>query len=196
MEYNQNQMGYLKDRQKAIADLNLTLKYMKKDDFLFCLHNIAIQQGVANIAQKTGLSREGLYKILQPTGNPHLDVLMLILDSMGLELQLSLKAGDIHTRKSCSPMRTNSFKQTYPALAAYWHPNKNAGLTANDIVPSSRKRIWWRCWDSNNDVVHEWEATASSLVITLKKDFLKNHQFTERSFADRLKKVCPICANQ
>jgi hypothetical protein len=42
-----------------------------------------------------------------------------------------------------------------PRIAALWHPTRNDGLTARDLFPSSRKRVWWKC---PNGADHEWEA--------------------------------------
>ena len=40
-----------------------------------------------------------------------------------------------------------------PSLAKEWHPTKNSSLTPRDVVPSSHKKVWWRC-----DKGHEWQA--------------------------------------
>jgi probable addiction module antidote protein len=42
--------------------------------------------GMAALAEKTGLSRETLYRTLSTNGNPRLDTLTLILDAFGLRL--------------------------------------------------------------------------------------------------------------
>lgn len=40
--------------------------------------------GVAELAERTGLSRESLYRTLSPSGNPRLDTLTKLLHAMGL----------------------------------------------------------------------------------------------------------------
>lgn len=40
----------------------------------------------------------------------------------------------------------------YPALVAQWHPDRNGELTAADVLPTSKKRVWWRC---EHD--HDWQ---------------------------------------
>lgn len=57
-----------------------------------------------------------------------------------------------------------------PELAKEWHPIKNGPLTPRDVLPSSNKKVWWRCKKG-----HEW--------IT----FVNN-----RSAG----KSCPYCAGQ
>lgn len=42
--------------------------------------------GMAALAQKTGLSRETLYRTLSANGNPRLDTLTRILEAFGLRL--------------------------------------------------------------------------------------------------------------
>lgn len=40
-----------------------------------------------------------------------------------------------------------------PKLAKEWHPTKNGDLTAADVTPGSKKKVWWVCKKG-----HEWEA--------------------------------------
>ncbi len=46
--------------------------------------------GMAALAERTGLSRETLYRTLSANGNPRLDTLVLILDAFGLRLAVQL----------------------------------------------------------------------------------------------------------
>jgi hypothetical protein len=61
-----------------------------------------------------------------------------------------------HSYRVC---RTNSLAAMRPRLAAEWHPTKNPGLTARDVVPGTGRRVWWRC-AKNKD--HEWRASVSN----------------------------------
>lgn len=45
--------------------------------------------GVAKLAERTGLSRETLYRTLSPRGNPRLDTLAAMLQAMGLRLSVT-----------------------------------------------------------------------------------------------------------
>lgn len=49
---------------------------------------VARAQGMAQIAQETGRSREQLYRTLSDKGNPQLDTLMGVLKAMGLRLSI------------------------------------------------------------------------------------------------------------
>ena len=44
--------------------------------------------------------------------------------------------------------------QTDPALAAQWHPTLNGSLTPSDVIPSSRRKVWWK-----GPCGHEWETS-------------------------------------
>ncbi len=57
------------------------------------LGDIARAQGMAQIAQRTGLSRETLYRTLSDKGNPQLTTLMAVLKALGLTLTVAPVAG-------------------------------------------------------------------------------------------------------
>ncbi len=189
-----NKLNRLINHEEALEQLNQALMHFEKEDFLFTLHNIAIAQGIAQLAKKTGLTREGLYKILQPSGNPKLSVLLPIMKAMGFGLQTISKRSFLEEKQLFRAIRLNSLAQTYPAVAFHWHPYKNSELTANDVTAGSRKKIWWQCFDSNNNPFHEWEATPISLIKEIKTNFLKGNTFTQEAFEKQLKKICPHCS--
>jgi len=49
--------------------------------------------GFKNLAKKTGLSRENLYRALSPNGNPRFHTVSLILGALGYELKLQNQYG-------------------------------------------------------------------------------------------------------
>lgn len=51
------------------------------------------------------------------------------------------------------PTPENCLQVLNPQLASEWHPTKNGAMTPSDILPNSRKTVWWIC--SNG---HEWQA--------------------------------------
>ena len=62
---------------------------LKSDDVPYianALGVVARARGMAEIARKTGLSREGLYKTLSVKGNPELATVLKILEAVGLKL--------------------------------------------------------------------------------------------------------------
>ncbi len=80
---------YLKDTERALGYLNEVLSNYKDNDkesqeeLLLCLRSIAhAQGGMSNLAKKTGLGRESLYKTLSETGNPRLGSLTKIIEAL------------------------------------------------------------------------------------------------------------------
>ena len=55
--------------------------------------------GMAALAEKTGLSRETLYRTLSLSGNPRLDTLAAVLAAFGLRLSVQ-PTGKSRTRRS------------------------------------------------------------------------------------------------
>ena len=53
----------------------------------------------------------------------------------------------------------NDLETINPALARQWHPIKNGKLTPQDVVPGTRRKVWWRC-----EKGHEWQAAVASRV--------------------------------
>ncbi|MFF4829721.1 zinc-ribbon domain-containing protein [Streptomyces sp. NPDC001312] len=47
----------------------------------------------------------------------------------------------------------NTLKNSAPALAAEWHPTRNASVTPEDVTPGSDAKAWWQCACG-----HEWAA--------------------------------------
>jgi len=52
---------------------------------------------------------------------------------------------------------TYNLQTVFPAVAKEWHPTQNAPLTAQEITPYSRRKVWWQCKEG-----HEWEARVFS----------------------------------
>lgn len=150
----------LKDLEVAQKTLNFLLKNCTQADFLFELHNIAIAQGTNLVAEKSGISRENLYRILSPHANPYWSTLIKIIHAMGFEVQV-VPIAEIKKNIKSSMQRINSLASNYPEIISEWHFTKNENLSPYDVTSSSHKKIWWKC-SKNND--HEWQAIISSKV--------------------------------
>ena len=59
--------------------------------FAAALGDVARAKGMTEVAEKTGLGRESLYKALSSEGNPEFATILKVLDSLGLSLHA--KAG-------------------------------------------------------------------------------------------------------
>ena len=61
------------------------------ESFLLALKTIAIAKGgFTNLAKKTNLNRQNLYKALSPNGNPTLATIDAILNSLGFKLAIQI----------------------------------------------------------------------------------------------------------
>jgi probable addiction module antidote protein len=54
--------------------------------------NILKVKGVAAVAEKAGLSREGTYKALRPSSKPRFETVAALLDALGMEIKVVPKA--------------------------------------------------------------------------------------------------------
>ncbi len=51
----------------------------------------------------------------------------------------------------------NDLQTINPILAKEWDFGKNSGLKSGDVLPNSRKKVWWKCSKG-----HEWQARIDS----------------------------------
>lgn len=90
----------LADPKDAELYLQLALDEYEEDGdteaFLLSLSSVAkAQGGFTELARRTGLSRQSLYKALSPEGNPRLDTLGNVLHAMGFKLSVSRRESKI-----------------------------------------------------------------------------------------------------
>ncbi len=52
------------------------------------LGDIARAKGMAQIAEKTGLGRNSLYKALSPEGHPEFDTILKVIKALGIKLEV------------------------------------------------------------------------------------------------------------
>ena len=67
-----------------------------KEALLAALRQVAEAQGMATVAERAGIQREGLYRALSPKGNPTLKMLLAILGAAGLRLSVTRRNGTPH----------------------------------------------------------------------------------------------------
>jgi len=56
------------------------------------LGDIARAKGMTEVARKTGLGRESLYKALSPHGNPEFATVLRVIEALGMKLR-AIRAG-------------------------------------------------------------------------------------------------------
>ncbi len=87
--YKKSLIERLQDPKESAAYLNAALAEDDIRVFLVSLRDVVeAHGGISALAKETDLNRESLYKTLSLNGNPTLINLFLMLDALGLELQV------------------------------------------------------------------------------------------------------------
>lgn len=80
----------LRNPREAEEYLNAALEEDDPELFLLALRNVTeAQGGVTQLARKTKLNRESLYKMLSERGNPELKSLDVLLHALGFRLAVT-----------------------------------------------------------------------------------------------------------
>lgn len=77
---------YLETEEDMAAYLQAALDEGDAALIIHALGNIARARGMSQIARKTGLRRESLYKALSPEGNPEFATVLKVVQALGIEL--------------------------------------------------------------------------------------------------------------
>jgi probable addiction module antidote protein len=80
----------LKDPQLAVSYLNEHFRYQgpdRKKHLLLGIKNVIEAQGFSVLSRKSGISRRTLYKAFSETGNPTVETLLTLLDSIGMSIR-------------------------------------------------------------------------------------------------------------
>lgn len=80
------------DHLKTEADMEAYLEAALDENdpalIVAVLGDIARAKGMTQIAKKTGLGRESLYKALSAQGNPEFSTIVKVINALGLQLQV------------------------------------------------------------------------------------------------------------
>jgi probable addiction module antidote protein len=80
---------WLADDDNAAALLDAAFAGGEEGDIMYALREVALaKEGVAGIAEATGLSRETLYRTLSRSGNPRLSTLLAVMRAAGVRLKV------------------------------------------------------------------------------------------------------------
>ena len=90
-DYQVSLIERLRDPIEAAAYLDAALEDGDRAVFLLAIRNV-IQAfgGMTQIARRTGLNRENLYRVLSEQGNPELNSLEKLLKALGLRLAVEV----------------------------------------------------------------------------------------------------------
>ena len=78
------------DSEVLIAEyLSAALEDENPDTFLAAVGHVAKSRGMSEIAKKTGLGRESLYKALAPGAKPRYETVQKVLSGLGVKVHVS-----------------------------------------------------------------------------------------------------------
>lgn len=83
---------YLQSEEQMAAYLEAALEAGDPRMVSVALGTIARAKGMTEIARKTGLGRESLYKALSPDGNPEMATFLKVVSALGLHLHATATA--------------------------------------------------------------------------------------------------------
>jgi probable addiction module antidote protein len=81
----------IETKEDVIATLEAALEENDSRFLLSVISDIARSEGMTRIARELGVTREGLYQSLAPTGNPSFDTVLKLLDLLGFRLRVERK---------------------------------------------------------------------------------------------------------
>ena len=89
--FNDYMMEKLRDPELASHFISEAIEEHDPEYLKVALGDIVKAYGVGDISEKSGLSRQTIYKMLSESGNPTHKNLVAILDAIGLELTVKPK---------------------------------------------------------------------------------------------------------
>ncbi len=78
--------NYLDSDEVIVEYLKATAEDQNPEVFLAALGDVARAKGMTEIAKKTGLGRESLYKALRPGAHPRYETVKAVLKAVGVEM--------------------------------------------------------------------------------------------------------------
>lgn len=83
---------HLETQEGMAAYLNAALEDGDTSVIAAALGDIARARGMTQLSKETGITRDGLYKALSPTGNPSFDTVQKVIKAFGLKLDVAAPA--------------------------------------------------------------------------------------------------------
>ena len=81
---------YLETEADMAAYLNAALEDGDPAVLSAALGDIARAKGMTQLARETGISRDGLYKALSPTGNPSFATVQKVINALGMKVEVAV----------------------------------------------------------------------------------------------------------
>ena len=83
---------FLETEEDMAAYLNAALDEGDPSLLAAALGDIARAKGMTQLAKDTGITRDGLYKALSPSGNPSFSTVQKVIKAFGLKLDVGVPA--------------------------------------------------------------------------------------------------------
>ena len=82
-------VDFLDSDEAMVEYLNVALEEQDPAFFAKAIGDVARARGMTAIAEASGVGRQSLYRALSSDGNPRLDTLFRVLESLGLRLAVT-----------------------------------------------------------------------------------------------------------
>ena len=82
-------IDFLDSDEDLVTYLNIALEENDPQYFVKALGNVARAKGMTSVSEATGLGRQSLYRALSSEGNPRIDTLFKILDTLNIRLAVT-----------------------------------------------------------------------------------------------------------
>lgn len=82
-------VDFLDSDEALVEYLNVALETNDPKYFTRALGNVARAKGMSSISEDTGLGRQSLYRALSGEGNPRIDTLFKVLESLDIRLAVT-----------------------------------------------------------------------------------------------------------
>ena len=82
-------IDFLDNDEALIAYLNASLEENDPKYFAKALGNVARAKGMSSISEAAGLGRQALYRALSGDGNPRIDTLFKVLETLNVRLAVT-----------------------------------------------------------------------------------------------------------
>ena len=82
-------VDFLDNDEALIEYLNAALEENDPAFFVKAIGDVARAKGMTSVAESTGLGRQALYRSLSSDGNPRIDTLFKVLDTLNVRLAVT-----------------------------------------------------------------------------------------------------------
>jgi probable addiction module antidote protein len=86
---NFDAVDFLDSDEAMVEYLNVALEANDPKYFAKALGNVARAKGMSSISDASGLGRQSLYRALSDEGNPRIDTLFKVLDTLNIRLAIT-----------------------------------------------------------------------------------------------------------